>query len=242
VHSTIGPRGDFLLDRAVNRRRSRGIATAERLLWTFGLLLVSFYGVARLYSQFSQAYYNWALDRTIQGKSVLVRDFVADLIHSSRTAPVARPSVEPAPTPTGAERPPVRLERGAPIGRLDIPRLQLSVMVLEGTDQWTLNQGAGHIEGTSMPGIGNFAVAAHRDSFFRSLKDISGNDTIVITTAGGSYRYRVEDTRIVEPADTAVLHASASPTLTLVTCYPFYYLGHAPKRFVVRATLDGGGG
>jgi sortase A len=239
VHTTIEPRGGFLMDRAVNRRRSRAVTAAERLLWTFGLLLVGFYGVARLYSQFSQAYYNWALDRTIQGKSVLVREFASDLIHSSRTAaPVAR-RVEPDKP---AERLPVRPARGAPIGRLEIPRLQLSVVVLEGTDQWTLNQGAGHIEGTSMPGTGNFGVAAHRDSFFRSLKDISSNDTILITTPSGSYRYRVETTRIVEPADTAVLHASDSPTLTLVTCYPFYYLGHAPKRFIVRAALDGGGG
>ena len=130
------------------------------------------------------------------------------------------------------------VEIGSVLGRLDIPRIGISVMVLEGDDPHILRRGAGHLEGSALPGqTGNVAIAAHRDTFFRSLRNIREQDLIELETLTGTYGYRVVSINIVGPEDTTVLAASAKPTLTLVTCYPFYYVGPAPKRFIVRARL-----
>ena len=122
-----------------------------------------------------------------------------------------------------------RLNEGDLFGRLEIPRLNLSVMVMEGDGDSVLRLGAGHVPGTQM------AIAAHRDTFFRALKDIHVNDTIRFTTPDGTNEYRVVSTKIVTPSDTSVLDAKDDSTLTLITCYPFYYIGPAPKRFIVQA-------
>ncbi len=131
------------------------------------------------------------------------------------------------------------LHRGDVIGRLDIQRLGLSVPVLQGTSSRILRLGAGHIEGTPLPGEpGNSGVAGHRDTFFRSLKDIRTQDEILLQTPGRVLRYTVDWVKVVEPADLSVLAASGdTPTLTLVTCYPFYMVGPAPRRYVVHAHL-----
>jgi sortase A len=126
----------------------------------------------------------------------------------------------------------------APIARIEMPRLKLSAAAREGVDTRTLRGAVGHVPGTALPGEpGNSAFAAHRDTFFRPLKDVRAGDEVVLTTPGGVYRYAVATTRIVEPSDVSVLAATADPTLTLVTCYPFDYVGTAPQRFIVRATL-----
>jgi sortase A len=125
---------------------------------------------------------------------------------------------------------------GEIFGRLRIPRVGLSVMVTEGDDEAALRHAAGHIPGTSMPGSpGNVAIAGHRDSLFRSLKEVRDQDLIVLSTLQGEFRYRVSSIRIVGPSDMQVLDSSGGQTLTLITCYPFYYVGAAPKRFIVRA-------
>ena len=122
------------------------------------------------------------------------------------------------------------------IGRIEVPRIGLSAIVLEGAGTETLRLGLGHIPRTALPSEpGNVGVAGHRDTFFRSLRHIHRGDQIVITTARGRYQYRVTALGIVKPTDTWVLDNSASVHLTLVTCYPFYFLGAAPDRFVVRA-------
>src|SRR6202041_1284198 len=122
------------------------------------------------------------------------------------------------------------------IGRVEIPRLGLSAMLIEGDDARTLRRAVGHIPGTSLPGqSGNIALSGHRDTFFRPLRNIRENDIIVVTTLGGEFRYRVTSMRVVSPHDVAVLKASAGEILTLVTCYPFYFAGTAPNRFIVRA-------
>lgn len=129
-----------------------------------------------------------------------------------------------------------RLEEGALLGRIKIPRVGVSAIVLHGVGTTTLRRGVGHIPGTPLPELGgNVGLAAHRDSFFRALKDIRLNDTIELTTLDGTYEYKVEWTKIVLPTETDVLEDEGSPALTLVTCYPFYYVGSAPKRFIVRA-------
>jgi sortase A len=122
------------------------------------------------------------------------------------------------------------------IGRIDVPRLGLSVIVIEGIDRTSLRRGVGHIPGTALPGKpGNVGLAGHRDTFFRALRNIRQNDTITLTTLLGEYRYRVVSIAIVSPLDIGVLAPSANQVLTLVTCYPFTFVGPAPERFIVRA-------
>jgi sortase A len=122
------------------------------------------------------------------------------------------------------------------IGRIEIQRLGLSVLVVEGTGVSTLRHAAGHIAGTGFPGqIGNIGIAAHRDTFFRPLRNVQRDDIITLTTLRGEYRYRVVSTKVVDPHDVAVLNPDGAEILTLVTCYPFYFIGSAPDRFIVRA-------
>jgi len=122
------------------------------------------------------------------------------------------------------------------LGMLTIPRIGLSVAVLEGDSEKTLRRAVGHIPGTSLPGgPGTVGLAAHRDTFFRSLGGLRPNDEIVLETRSGNYRYRVAGTAIVEPASANVLQPQGRQALALVTCYPFDYIGPAPRRFVVTA-------
>jgi sortase A len=126
------------------------------------------------------------------------------------------------------------------LGRITVPRLELSAMVNEGVDENTLALAIGHIPGTALPGSsGNVGVAAHRDTFFRPLKDLRADDEVDFTTDQGEFRYRVTSLRIVDPDDVAVLQPTKEPELTMVTCYPFEFFGHAPKRFVVQARRIG---
>jgi len=125
---------------------------------------------------------------------------------------------------------------GAVIGKLEIPRIGVSVMVVEGVDSGELSRAVGHIPGTALPGrAGNIGIAGHRDTFFRPLRSVHRNDAITLRTLTAAYRYQVTATNVVRPEDVSVLGPTGQDTLTLVTCYPFYYLGAAPKRFVVRA-------
>ncbi len=137
-----------------------------------------------------------------------------------------------------------RVEEGELLGRLKIPRIGISAMVLEGDDEDILEKAAGHIPSTALPGErGNFVIAAHRDTLFRGLKNIRKDDTIIFSTPSGTHQYRVESLEKVSPNDVQVLKASAHPTLTLVTCYPFNFIGHAPLRFIVKAAeIDGAPG
>jgi sortase A len=126
------------------------------------------------------------------------------------------------------------------LGRLEISRLGVSVVVLQGVKPRTLRLGVGHIAGTALPGQpGNSAIAGHRDTFFRALKEIRRGDEMQLRTATGVSRYEVDWARVVSPGDVAVLAPSSESLLTLVTCYPFYLVGAAPDRFVVRAHLSG---
>jgi sortase A len=122
------------------------------------------------------------------------------------------------------------------IGRIEISRLGLSTIVMEGTGNTTLRRAAGHITGTALPGNpGNVGISGHRDTFFRPLRNIRQSDMITLTTLSGEYHYRVVSTQVVSPGDLSVLASSPNEVLTLVTCYPFYFVGPAPYRFIVRA-------
>ena len=127
---------------------------------------------------------------------------------------------------------------GALLARLTAPSVHMEANVLEGSDDGTLGRGAGHIEDTPFPGQpGNVGIAGHRDTVFRPLRNIKVGDPLELATAEHTYRYRISKTLIVGPDDVYVLDATDQPTLTLVTCYPFEFVGHAPRRFIVQATL-----
>ena len=125
-----------------------------------------------------------------------------------------------------------------PLAVLRIPKLHLEVPVLDGTSDFILNRGVGRIAGTSLPGQeGNIGIAGHRDGFFRGLKEISAGDTVELVTISGTDVYLVDQIRITSPGDVSVLRSRAKPSVTLVTCYPFYFIGPAPDRYVVEASL-----
>jgi sortase A len=148
-----------------------------------------------------------------------------------------RQAANPGPRPAASTvlQSPPALNDGL-IGLLAIPRVRLSAVVLEGAGATTLRRAVGHIAGTALPGgRGNVGIAGHRDTYFRPLRNIRRDDVITLTTPLGEYRYRVVSTRIVSPADVAVLDSGDGEILTLVTCYPFYFVGSAPDRFIVRA-------
>src|SRR5260370_6295455 len=140
-----------------------------------------------------------------------------------------RTTVEPRPELRATRR-------GDVIGELESPRLHLSVVVFEGDDAGILRLGAGHIPDTALPpASGNIGIAAHRDTYFRPLRVIRVNDVITLKTPVGASRYAVTETKIVRPSEFGVLARVPGRDLTLVTCYPFYYIGSAPERFIVHA-------
>ena len=122
------------------------------------------------------------------------------------------------------------------IGRISLPRAGISAIIAEGTTDTTLSRSVGHVPGSAFPGEnGNTVLAAHRETHFRGLKMVQTGDRAILTTPDGAFEYRVESTSIVGPADTEVMQETPDSMLTLITCYPFNYLGHAPQRYVVRA-------
>ena len=134
----------------------------------------------------------------------------------------------------------LRIQMAPPMAVLSIDKLQLRVPVFDGTDELVLNRGAGHIAGTPRPGEeGNIGIAGHRDGFFRSLKDIAVGDRVDMTTLDSRFAFTVDDIEIVNPDDVYVLQPRPQTSLTLVTCYPFYFVGNAPQRYIVHASIAG---
>jgi sortase A len=227
----------------------RGLLIAEWAFLLLGLAALDCFVWINTTSVLDQAYQDWAFDQTLRGLTPSVGGFVNDearWLWSGGTESAS--TAEPPPAPGAGlnegpnEQPPneqpneARPAIRSVIGRLEIPRLNLSVMVREGADERTLRRAVGHIPGTALPGkLGNVGLAGHRDTFFRALQNIREDDAIEFQTTGGTYRYIVKSTKIVTPRDVSVLAASGGENLTLVTCYPFYYVGSAPKRFIVRA-------
>jgi sortase A len=127
----------------------------------------------------------------------------------------------------------------APLGILRIPKISLEVPVFNDTDDLTLNRGVGRIPWTARAGAsGNIGIAGHRDGFFRGLQNLAPGDVVELAWPEHSDRYAVSQIRIVTPDDISVLNPTVIPTLTLVTCFPFYFVGHAPKRYIVTALLE----
>ncbi len=176
-------------------------------MFAVGLALLCLVGAATLQAEFYQGHAKQLLQREIQ------RATVSNVVH-----------------------PNAQIKENDVLGRLDIPRVGVSVAVLQGTGSRTLRLGAGHIESTSLPGdSGNVGIAGHRDTFFRALRDVRKHDEIQLQTATGLFHYQVDWIEVVAPDDVSVLAPTTEAALTLVTCYPFQFLGAAPKRFIVRA-------
>jgi LPXTG-site transpeptidase (sortase) family protein len=216
-----------------DRTRSRPRRLLELFFLFAGILALGVWSWSQLHEEVYQDWSNWAFDRGLAGEKISVADYLREKWagHTSR-------GMEPVPAATGktGSMPSPHAAKNAPLGRIEIPRLHLQAIVREGTGDATLDIALGHIAGTALPGQnGNVAVAGHRDKLFRGLKDIAPGDQIVFETPAAKFAYQVEGTQIVKPANVGVLKAGLYPELTLVTCYPFTYIGSAPDRFIVKA-------
>ena len=211
---------------AGRRRRSR-VQVAEWVLALTGLVCLGWYDITTYRAIQYQRQQARELERAMERTRV-----------EGRSSKNPADSTSPAPENPTIERP--IPPRSGPdhqlIGRLEIPRVQLSVMVVDGDDEATLKVAAGHLPDTPLPWeFGNSAVAGHRDSFFRPLSQIKMSDRLRLVTPHGEFHYVVSNMRVVKPNDLSVLAQTGRSSLTLVTCYPFSYVGRAPKRFIVTA-------
>lgn len=206
----------------------------ERCLLVAGLILVTVYVSALLH-------------RAISSRFALLRfeRVQAAAMHKDLTTPIPSSGEEGVDFSLWAEkriqayRDSLLSKTDPPLAVLGIAKLRIRVPVFDGTDDLTLNRGVGRIIGTAKPGSpGNIGIAGHRDGFFRGLKDISVGDEVDLAMTNEKATYIVDQIEIVSPDDVQVLHPRSAPSLTLVTCYPFYFVGDAPKRFVVHASLS----
>ena len=210
-------------EQSMNALRRRLLLFAEGTCWALGLAGLAWWGAFHIEVATSTRHH---LDRFAALQVVTLHARMPDqTLWSSTRVNASREALsEPAPLPLAVLR---------------IPKVGLEVPVLPGTDGRTLDRAVGHIEGTTELGKdGNAGIAGHRDGFFRGLKDIAPGDTIELDTVEGTDIYRVERTWVVKPQDVSVLDPTSRRALTLVTCYPFYFSGPAPKRFIVRAVLN----
>lgn len=225
----------------------------ERGLIIAGLVLLGFYAAMRIHSMITFRAALRELQQENQAEAANIQKTERKLLpsDSSRAAmePLPQPAenqnrrelgaLEPTTPETEMNTPPLTAgATGKALALLRIPALQIEVPVLEGTDVVTLNSGVGRIAGTALPGQpGNMGIAGHRDSFFEGLKRINKGDTIQLIYRQHTDIYVVDLIEITSPEDVSVLEPGGQPELTLVTCWPFSFIGPAPRRFVVRASL-----
>jgi sortase A len=203
-----------------------GLRLLEAGLAVLGVACLVAYGASCARTSYTQSTQSEAFDLALEARAEQIRHETHD--HSEWSAARIAAYEESLSRPVEA------------LGRLEIPAADVSVMVLEGTDETTLDRAVGRIPGTARVGEdGNLGIAGHRDGFFRGLRHVEAGDEIILTTLDGVARYRIEKTRVVSPKQVEVLAKTEEPTLTLVTCYPFYYVGDAPERFIVQARRVG---
>jgi sortase A len=201
--------------------RRRALLLVERAAWGAGLTCLLAWGALRVEGE-AGARHELARFERLQSPSLQpTADPDLSLWDEDRISAWRVALNEPAPPPLGVIR---------------IPKIGLEVAVLPGTDDFTLNRAVGHITGTALPGHnGNTGIAGHRDGFFRGLKDMVVGDAIEVETLAGKETYHIERMWVVKPEDVSVLEPTAARAVTLVTCFPFYHVGPAPERFIVRA-------
>ena len=213
-------------------RRSRAVLCVERLLLLVAVVALGWTLQQTVGTHISQAAGHRDLNRLLAEAGNRERGG-AESGQRRRRTPQELAGESADPSRSSAKAP----TEGALIGRIDVPRLGISAIVREGTSDATLRKAVGRIPETALPGqSGNVGLAGHRDSFFRPLRYVQQDDEISLTTPGGVFRYRVESTKIVNPKDVWVLDPRDRQMLTLVTCYPFHYIGNAPRRFIVWAS------
>ena len=228
----------------------------EKLLLLVGLAAVDVWLLSNAQRVIYQGWQEWVFDRQSHGEPADFQAFLDEKkyvieLRLGMIAPqpprmtVATPAPPAGAAPgAGKPTPPAGSHIAGPnevVGRLSIPRLRVSEMVRQGVGEDTLRVALGHIPGTPLPGqAGNVGIAGHRDTLFRALGRIHKDDLIVFETVSAKYEYRVRSTEIVSPRKVSVLDSKASPELTLVTCYPFHYVGSAPQRFIVKARQKAG--
>ena len=199
---------------------------SEYLFLIVGFLCLGYVGFTMARSYFYQSYESYQLEESIRGRGATVSGYLQSLW---------KPTEPPPPISIKQDVPELVTDPGL-IGRVEIPRLDISTMVREGVDAATLSRAVGHVPSTPLPGAaGNVAIAAHRDTYFRNVRYIRNGDHIRMVTPKGTYDYVVDSLKIVDPTEVRVLDPTPHPAITLVTCYPFNYIGSAPKRFIVRA-------
>lgn len=234
-------------EKKIDRPRRKALRWGEYLFLALGFLCLAFVGLWMAQSSVYQSYQSYELEQRLHGQPASLTGYMRRLITGhGENAQVAQ---QPAPPPATGEAvkeetpeppPPPAIPEGGLIGRIEIPRVKVSAIVREGVDSKTLSRAVGHVPETSMPGRpGNVGIAAHRDTFFRGLRNIRKGDLITLETPNGTYEYSVDSLKIVMPENVEVLDPTPAPVLTLVTCFPFDYVGSAPKRFIVRATQTG---
>ena len=216
--------------RPVERTGPRLQLLAERLFWAFGAAALGIWGAI-----------------TLAGHAGAQQDLAR--FSALRAAGPPQDSTLSTPSPDlslwdleriQAWRDSMLKPAPPPLAVLRIPKIRLEVAVLPGTGDFVLNRAVGHIEDTALPGSdGNAGIAGHRDGFFRGLKDIATGDTLELETLRGTQSYRIERIWIVDPEDVSVLDPTPVRSVTLVTCYPFYHVGPAPQRYIVRAVAAG---
>lgn len=203
------------------------------LLWVGGV-----FGRAWVY----QSYESYKLDQALKGRDASMSGYLTSV--ARHQDPVQPRKVFGGPETSGPNLlakaipvpPPAAKKIGDMIGRIEIDRLKISAIVREGVEDGTLSRAVGHVPYTPLPGqLGNVGIAAHRDTYFRGLRNVKKGDLIRIVTVEGTHEYQVDSTKIVRPENVEVLNQTSQAALTLITCYPFNYIGHAPKRFIVRA-------
>ena len=199
--------------------RPQWLHVAERAAWAIGLILVLAAG-------------GWRL----AGTRAAAQD-VTNFRSAAQTPPIDRPDMTLwSPERVHGWEDSLRRPPASALAVLRIPKIKLEVPILEGTDEWTLTRAVGHIEDTARPGTpGNLGIAGHRDGFFRGLKDVGVGDAIDVELPGATQHYQIEQIWTVKPEDVWVLNPTPQSAVTLVTCYPFYYVGSAPQRYIVRA-------
>jgi sortase A len=212
----------------IGELRMKALHGSERFLLTVGVICILVYLCTRVYATAMYETSLWSFPQLKSGLPTATYEEHAQTVDFSLWAGNRIQAYKQA----------LASRIAAPLAVLSIPRLRLDVPVFEGTDEFTLNRGAGRIVGTARPGErGNIGIAAHRDGFFRGLKDVRPGDRIELAQLGRKFAYTVDNISVVDPGDLTVLQARPQPSLTLVTCFPFYFIGDAPQRYIVQASL-----
>jgi sortase A len=236
VLSTESTTGHCSVEIDLLKIRNKTLRLLERSLLVAGVILVAVYASAFLHQVISSRLALWQFEKA----QVTAREKGSSAAIPSKSEGGVDVSLW-AEKRIQAYRASLLSKTDAPLAVLEIAKLQIRVPVFDGTDDLTLNRGVGRIIGTARPGeSGNIGIAGHRDGFFRGLKDISVGDEVDLMVTTEKVRYVVDQIEIVSPTDVRVLQPRSMPSLTLVTCYPFYFVGDAPQRFIVHASIASG--